>query len=481
MALDNIAKLRLYSDIWNSDTMTDENSLASALLTKSDVISPVLTHLSGKESKKFPLSFLTEGTGRIKYINDLEYDYPVIGRLNKAVAVAETLTGSPGKGRSTFRLKFVDKWFVKQYIIESESGVQARVQDDPVDKGDGWEYTLQMVDTDPNAFVPNADTVQGQRWTQLFSAVAPSGSRGNESHFVAPSRMRNQITHVRKSYGYEGNMPNRVVTVEFNIEGRKTSLWYEYEEYQHMLRWKEECESHYWYSQYNRDSDNVIHLKDDNGKPIPIGSGVLEQIPNKDTYSILTASKIKNIVRDTVYGATDSQMMNIMLYTGTGGGDEFDRAMKDDLNSRTYIKLEDGGRFVTGSGRNLTLGGFFTTYQHVDGHTVTIAKMPLFDHGPRALNSPKHPVTGLPLESYRMVFLDQSMYDGEPNIYMVTQKGRSMIRAAVAGIGTPPPGMGNATMFRATDVDGSTVHFMKAAGICIRRATNCLHLECVKS
>jgi len=475
MAADNISKLRLYEDVWNAEGMTDENALANAMLTQPDVLSPVLTHLQGREDKRFPLSFLTEGLGNIKYINDTEHDYPVMGRINKAV-VATKLVGT-GIGHTYFKITFAEKWFVRQYLIEGPKGtVQARIMKDPEQTADGWEYTLQLTSPDSTAAVTAAQVV-GKKFVQLYAPVSMSGSRGNESNWVAPSKMRNQISMIRKSYGYEGNMPNKVVNVEFNVNGKKTKLWYDFEEYQHMLRWREEVESNLWYSEYNRDANGVIHLKDENGKPIPLGSGVLEQIPNLDSYTKLTAKKLKNVVRDAVFGASDAQVMNIILYTGTGGMEEFDEAMKSEVASGAYIKNTDPASFITGSGRNLVLGGFFTTYQHIDGHTITVRHLPLLDHGPRALASDPHPVTGLPMESYRMIFLDQSTYDGEANIKMVTQKGRELVRWAVAG-GTVPPGFaGNA--LRANDIDGASVHFMKAGGIAIRRATNCLHLECV--
>ena len=477
MANDNISKLRLYQDKFDANRMTDENSLANALLTQPDVLSPVLTHLSGREDKRFPLSFLTEGLGNIKYINDVEYDYPVIGQLSKAL-VAKKLVGN-GLGHSYFKVSFPEKLFVRQYLIETGGGtIQARIMKEPEKVGNLYEYTLQLNTTDPNAYVTEAQIV-GKRWSQLFAPVSMSGSRGNESHWVAPSKMRNQISLIRKSYGYEGNVPNKVVNVEFNINGKRTTLWYDFEEYQHMLKWKEEVESNLIYSQYNRDKNGIIHLKDENGKPIPLGSGALEQIPNHDSYVKLTAKKLKNAVRDALFGASDAQAMNIILLTGLGGMEEFDEAMKDEVARGQYIKNTDPKSFITGSGRNLMLGGFFTSYQHIDGHTITVRHLPLFDHGPRALNSELHPITGLPMESYRMVFLDMSIYDGVPNIMAVTQKGREMVRWAVAGGSIPPGFTGNA--LRANDIDGATVHFMKAMGLAIRRATNCLHLQCIAS
>ena len=478
MAADNAKRLRLYEDYFNAEGMTDENSLANALLTQPDVLSPVITHLAGREDKRFPLSFLTEGQGKVKYINDVEYDYPVMGRLNKAVQSSALVSGT-GVNSTRFKVRFDEKWFIKQYIIESEAGIQARVMEDPYEDGAGWVYTLQLVTADSTDLVGSGD-VAGKKWVQLFAPTAISGSVGNESNWVAPSKMRNQISLIRKSYRYEGNMPDRVVNFEFNVDGKKTDLWYDFEEYQHMLRWKEETEYALWYSKYNRATDGTIALKDDNNKPIPIGAGVIEQIPNVDTYSSLTAAKIKSVVRDALYGASDAQDMNIVLFTGLGGMEEFDNAMKSEVSAGSYIKNTDPANFISGGRTSLELGGFFTSYRHIDGHTVTVRHLPLFDHGARALNSPKHPVSGLPMESYRMIFLDMSTYDGETNVSMVSRKGRELVRWAVAGASVPP-GFAGGNALRANDVDGASVHFMKETGIAIRRATNCLHLECVKS
>ena len=257
---DNLEKLRLYDDIFNPEMMTDENSLANALLTQPDLISPVLAHLAGREDKKFPLSFLTEGASRVRLVNDIEYDWPVIGRLNKVVATASNFyeaADQPGKGYSTFYAVFSERWFVKQQLIESPDGkTHARIQSDPTQVGNGWKYELVLANaTSADDYCPPDQLDAGSLWGALFAPVAASGSRGNESPWVAPSKMRNQLTHIRKSYGYEGNMPNRTTNVSFNIPGvGTTDLWMPFEEWQHMLKWREEKEYLNWYSQYNRDS-----------------------------------------------------------------------------------------------------------------------------------------------------------------------------------------------------------------------------------
>lgn len=175
---------------------------------------------------------------------------------------------------------------------------------------------------------------------------------------------------------------------------------------------------------------------------------------------------------------TNAQKKQITLFTGTGGAEEFDNAMKAEISATNYKQLNDG-IFVTGSGRNLSLTGFFTTYEHIDGHTVNVVKVPMFDHGVVAETSNKHPQTGLSLESYRMVFVDTSRYDGQSNLTLVQKNGREMLRWAVAGSTIPRGFTGND--LRASDIDAASVHFLKVAGIVLRRFDTSIDLRCIAS
>ncbi len=395
-AHDNKPMFRKYEDTFHSG-MTDENHLASALLTNPDVLSPVLTHLAGREDKRFPLSFLTEGLGTRKEIQGPDYEYPVIGRLKRSAAVAVTNSvTNAGIGFTDVEVVFDKRRFAKSYVIRSKSGRMAKINKEPEKVAQGWKYTLRLTGPSSADYIPEDDLVAGALWSQMFAPVSyTGGSRGNESYWVAPSKLGNQISLIRKSYQYEGNVQNRTVNVELNVKGRSTTLWTEFEEWQHMLTWMEDIESYYWYALYNKNEKGEVTTPDEhNGKPVPIGSGVLEQIPNYDTYSTLTSKKIKNVVRDAMFGATDSSKTNIVLYTGLGGLDEFDKAMKGELSSRGWM-LADDSKFITGSGRDLVLTGFFTQYKHIDGHTITVAHLPLFDHGPVAETSDVHPDSGL--------------------------------------------------------------------------------------
>ena len=56
-----MALMQVLKSYYNDQQMTDTNSLVNALLEKPEELSPIITHLAGREEKKFPLSFLSEG------------------------------------------------------------------------------------------------------------------------------------------------------------------------------------------------------------------------------------------------------------------------------------------------------------------------------------------------------------------------------------------------------------------------------------
>ena len=478
----NGTNISVQKTFYNDSQMTDMNSLANALLTKPTELSPSISHLAGKDDKRFPLSFLTEGVGNTKSIDRLEYEYRVAThRLRTRPVATANANANLGLGGSSFELEFPDKHFVFPYVLVSQSGAQARIMKAPeqVAGGSSYKYTLQLVNPVASATLPAADAVAGALWAQMYAPVGVDFSRGNASNWETPGKVRNKLTTVRKSYHMSGNAKDFVAEFSLPTKGNGTTkLWMDYEEYLHMLDFKEECELYYWYGQKTYDANGHTFMKDENGQPVIVGPGLLEQIVNTDTYSTMTETKLKNIIGDLFYGMTDASVKQVTLYTGTGGAREFDEALKSHFSNNTF-KVGGENRFITGSGRNLGLTGYFTTYEHVDGHTINVVKLPIFDHGAVAQARAKHPVTGYSLESYRMVFVDQSNYDGQNNLQMISKKGREAMRWCVAGSVVPRGFSGSDA--RASDIDGASVHMLKTAGIVLRRFDTSIDITCTAS
>lgn len=469
-------KLSLYQDIYSNEGYSSETHMSRAFLTKSTELSPIVTHLyytSKWGSKNFPLSFMTEGMGKSKSIPSVEYTQNVMGKPKKTSTVAVTNSQSnAGAGYSPFTITFADRLFHKSLVIvSSNSNIQARIKSDPKRVGSYWEYTVQLTTDSVSAYCPVKHLTAGAKWGRLISKVGIESSKGVESRSYAPGKMKNQLSIVRDTFKIAGNVENKVAVVQIKTDAGIQKYWTQWELYLRQLEWKEKCEADLWYSRYNMDANGVIHdLDEDSGEVVPQGAGVIQQIPNEDTYSILTEAKLKNTVRDVFFGASDATERMVEVYTGTGGMTEVDTALKSASSGYTLVD----SKFVTGSGNNLEFGSYFKTYNHIDGHTVKFTKLPMMDDGPIAQASDRNPISGLPTESHNFYFLDNSTYEGEANIKYVTETGRENIEFIVAGAQVPK-GYGD-NKFRSSDVDASSIQWMKSQGVLIRRPTNCFKL-----
>ena len=218
-----MALMQVLKTYYNDAQMTDTNSLVNALMERPEELSPIITHLAGREEKKFPLSFLTEGVGNTKSIDRYEYEYRVkTHEINVRPVIASSGTGAGG---SAFTVTFPDKWFIFPYTLVSQSGILARIMSEPVADGAGWKYTLKLVSPDAAALSASAggDLADGALWGMLYANVGIDFSRGNASNWTAPGLVRSKIGTIRKSYHFSGNAKDYVAQFELPLkEGSKT-------------------------------------------------------------------------------------------------------------------------------------------------------------------------------------------------------------------------------------------------------------------
>lgn len=487
--------LRLVHDIKRDDTgVIDEQTLSVGLRATPDVLSHVLTHYGGKESKKFPLTFLSEGQSNgsmyknASEINNAEFIFGFSRRKKlSSVVVSTTYSGNdkPGLGGTYFKVVFKDRWLLSQHPLVGSEGTKVRTMS--INRvPEGYEYELQLLDPSYDAYCPLVELEKGKRWSMIGPGiVSESDSYGNESNVQHPGTKRNQLSFIRKSYRYAGNVANKkapFVAITYNYDGKSVTNYMEKEIYDMNLEWRAACEEWYWESVYNRNKDGKIELRDpDSGKPIPTGAGAFEQVDNDETYGEeLTHYKVNTVVGDAAYGSFDAERTQYVFECGTGFRRQFDEAMK--TKSSTFTQIT-GDKFTTGHGRNLSLTGFFTQFEHVDGHTVLLNNANIFDHGGRAEASVRHPKEQIPLTSFEATFLDQSNYNGQRNIQMVSQKGRGLIKGMVPGMAPKYEGSFGFQQLKggmeviATEQDRNTVHMLGSKVVNIFNSENCVNLR----
>lgn len=474
---------------------SSENTMVKLMINSPDKLSPKLIRLFGQDSDKLPLTLLTIGQGEagVKKVNDIEYYINVMGRLTFTEECAYNEYASnakPGLGGAPFYLYAKSNKFTYQFgLIGPDGKTRARIMEHGKEiPGKGFRFTCQLKTTSSSAYVDPSLLAAGKVWVMTAPTVAESLSDGNKTNVMGPGKIKNQIAFNRYSKNIAGNLANKVTNIEFPTEGGgSTNLWINEEMRQFDLGLRQMNEEFNWISEYNRKADGTIAMKDYNtAKPIPEGAGVFEQVRemNYDTYGYrLTLDKIKNTISTVFDGTPDDGSMDIALFAGDGFIDDFDMAIKSDINSSGFT-IALGDKVISGTNGKLAYGNYFTQYRDVKGNTVTVRPLSLLNKGSVAevqkANGNVHPRTKKPMSAHSAIFLDMSRYEGENNVQAVQMKGQEEITAIYKGLSPIPESWGaiGSDLIASTKVDESSFEKKFSTGIAIKNTRNCFMLEC---
>lgn len=468
---------------FNSQTMVDSNQLAQALMTRPE-LSNVVSNAIGD---KFYLQYLTQGSGRtvkgevsnkFKYLGNAQYRWWLYGDLTHPVAITApcNVSSNIGYAGSTFEITIGEPYYGEGDVISLKSGAQVRISDNGRSNAADTVYTCRLVTNNPADTVPAGDLAVGAMTVFMYTAFE-EGSEGGSSKRAFPMGFENQLTTCRQTYAITGSAATDVMTLTLKTDsGQTSSLWMNYEEFIQMKLWMQEAEYLRWYGKYNRTAQGEVMLPGKNGRPVLIGAGVLDQLSasHRRAYSIETANEdlYRDFLIDIQIASKDAENKKVFCFTGMGGWNTFHKAMNE---ARKGAQIVDT-TFISKTSLGLKFGENFVTYKGLAGTELTIVYCPIFDD--RNKHPYLHPQTGLPFESYRMVFLDFSDYDGESNIQMVTKgkdgQDRSMVMWYTAGGATPSAGdSGVSKLIRSHGRDTFECYKLSETGIMIKNPLTC--------
>jgi len=468
--------LQLYRTKWFSD-LVDENMLANALLTKPHVVSPVLSYIFGRFDQGNIVDFITNGMGKTLTIENRQYEWNVMIEHDKAISItaaqgagaAITTTSAstdvPGLNNEPIQLWLPEKWFGPGAILEFDNkDYQVRVVGEPYQDGDEWVYTVVMADGKPESFIDPTLLAAGRQVSRTGSAYEEYSDEADIVNYQTPFKLRNHLTTMRMTYDITGDAFSSVMVIAIRDPKTKKSTfyWSAYQEWVALRQWYERIDRMTMYSKFNANADGTVNLQGTNGRPVYIGAGLLQQIApsNKTNYTTLTLELLDTFMSDLSYNILGQGERKFIALTGEMGMREFDRVLRQKASGYNLIDT----KFVTGSGQDLGLGGQFTTYKGLNGVEMTLKHFPVYDNP--VFNRQLHPVSGKPLESYRMTFIDFGMRDGESNLRKVVRKDREFVMWHVAG--SVAPGSGHAKSIgtlRSNAKDGYQVNFLSEQGI----------------
>lgn len=469
-------ELQIYRTKYTSD-LVDENTISQALLSRPHEVSTALSYIFGIRNDSV-LNFLTGGTGRTMYIENREYEWKVMVEAEKPVTIqAAQWQGSsigsndtPGINGTPIQVWVKEKFFGPGAIVEfDKKQYQARVMGEPYSDGHDWVYTLQVSNGQAKSYILPELLAKGAQLSRAGTAYEEGSEEADIVNYQSPFVLRNQLTTMRLKYDITGSAYATVMVVEMRdpSTGKRTKYWADYQEWLALRQWYKTIDYQLVYEQYASNTDATSMLKGTNGRPVFKGAGLLQQIApsNRKYYTKLTAEILEDFLFGLAYNILGMGERKFVALTGEMGMKEFDRVLREKAASYTLVDTH----FVSGSGQELTLGGQFTTYKMLNGIELTLKHFPIYDNTYH--NRELHPVTGKPVESYRMTFIDFGMRDGESNIVKVARKGREMLMWHTGGSLAPNGFITNKNTVRSNGKDGMTVYFLGEMGIMMKDPT----------
>lgn len=454
--------MKIYGGTYGKDTLKS-NSLTVNLLKYPEIASTLI-----QQYPQYSLNYFVDGTGRFAkedLIGDSTFRWPIQGRLNRPSTYTGTVSGT-GAGLTQFAMEFEENYLNPNDVIKIGNNKNAIVIGEPTVSAGGFTYQFKFQSTDAALALVATDYTAGKTVGTIGSNFAEGSERGYENQ-VFPDWYENYMRISRKSKSITGSALTDITWVEHN--GQK--LWY-YTAHEQTMReflWQRELGD--WYSNATVDANGNVPILDLDGKPLQSGDGILKQIDsaNVDTYNgNLTEDRITDFLTQLGLN-TGMENAHWTVHTGYGGKRAFHRAMKD--------LVVDTGNFVynPNTGGNQELGVNFTTYSAL-GQKITIAHNPIFDD--KHIHNDIDPASGLPKESFRMVFMNIGTTNGVSNIERKNKGAgginRSMIMKYIPGMVNPYT---QEEMEASNSRDAFEVQFLSESCIVVRNPLSCGQLQ----
>lgn len=463
---------------WHAN-MTELNHLGAALLTKPTVFENKMTQIfTAKRYADNPLTTMLSGKSE-KTINTTVWEWGMKGANTRPLVIVENVEPDAnttlGKFKLNFKMKFDEDWWVPGDIIHpgaSNKKYQVRIQSQPIRHGNGFVYEVRGNWDDPQMFMPLKYLAPGTQWAKLFAQYEEAAEQSGSTQYALPIAMQSRMSRYRKKYRVTGDAANEVLAIKIpDSKGGMHDSWIKYAEVEYWEQWYREIERGYWYS---RSTDTVLGA---NGRPTYSGPGVQELLEDSHQhfYSQLSARLIEEYLMDIFYSRVKpGKARKIKGFTGEYGMIQFHRAIQDWASKRGFIQVVDQLFIEKTSSQyseNALVAGYqYIRYRMANGAELELVHNPLYDD--REINFEIDPVTGYPMESQRITFLDFSgMGDGTNGNIQLIHRANSFKLAYIHGLHSPYGPVNNKAAAHSGDY--YEMHVQKQCGVHIEDISRC--------
>ena len=451
--------MKFHSGTYGKETQ-ESNALVTNLLKYPEIAKTLI-----RQYPQYSLNYFLDGTSRFakeELIGENAFRWPILGRLNRPSTCTGVITGT-GVGNSTFTVEFEENFFNPNDVVRFADESQGIVMGEPTPSAGGYTFSFILQTNDALATIAATAATAGLTANTVGSAFPEGSDRGYENH-VYPDWYINHIGIARKSKSITGSALTDITWIENG--GQRVWFFTDEKLMREEFLYQKELDS--WYSTSTMDANGNSTVIGVDGKAIVKGDGVLRQIDasNVDTYNgQLTEARLTDFLAQLQLN-TGNQNAHWMVFTGTAGKLAFHNAMRD--------LVYPAGNLIYDAavGAETEIGVNFTSYNAL-GSRLTLVHNPLFDD-PNLHGNNIDPVSGMPVESFRMVFLDMGVTDGVANIERKVKGAggidRGMIIKYISGMVNP---FNQASMEAANSRDAFTCEVLCESGIIVRNPLSC--------
>lgn len=412
--------------------MTEQSHLGRALLSKPAKLVGTMNKLFSAENyySDNPLGSMLLGNKATEVeIGQTEWEWEMKGANTRPLVIVSNIESTantqPGKNRRTFKMKLDENWYLPGDTISpgtSDKRYAVRIQASSPKQADGTVYTVRMRSDDPLAFLPLKYLRPGQQWGKLFSQYEEANEQRGSTQFSAPIGFRSRMSKYGKQYKITDYASTEVLAVAIpDSKGGYHKSWIRYAEVEFWQQWNRELERGRWYS---RSADTVMGA---NGRPVRMGPGIQELLEDSHIhrYSHLNTTLIEEYLQDIFYSRVKpgSGGRQIKGFTGEYGMLQFHRAVQDWQNKSGFIKNVEvyTDKVQSPYHANALQAGYqFVKYNMANGSSLELIHNPLYDD--REINFEIDEVTGFPMESQRITFLDFTGQGKGANVKIMNKK-----------------------------------------------------------
>ncbi len=379
-------------------------------------------------------------------IKSLSYEWMIKTHQIPIIRFAEACTQT-GEGFAEFFVIFDRKYYSPHDTFKLENEQQLFVTRKPESVGPGkWRYWVKIVGNSSTERINVNYTTRG-KGTQYVSNYFPELSeRGYNKYMYNIEKHRNYISRHRHGDSRSGDW-----AVLEDVYMEHAGMYFKQDSFEkHMMDlYYLTRERSFVFSKCNYDINGKCMHQDDEGRDIPMGDGLIEQLKKfcgQQTYTTLTRQVLDDAIADVVSKLPKKTGNTIMCMTGFYGYQEVGALLEGILSAKN-----EASYFFTIEGKKVKVGAEFSSYTF-QGNTLVFTVNEAMDTEISDVDD-----QGRSLWSQSFIFFDAGSYDGEPNVSLITLDGRQLITGNLKGMG----GMsGKESGDIGTTVDGSRTEIL---------------------